>query len=394
SYTCTIYRVARRQALRGFTLIEMLVATTLLMILMLLIMYVFNGVSAIDSRTRAKVDAFREARAGFEAMTRQISQGMLNTYWDYYDTSGKSRVATNTAFVPNTYGRQSELHFVAGPTKFGTTPLLSAVATLQSVTHGIFFQSPQGITNSSGVSANLPTLMNASGYYIEYTSDLLDRPKFLQSGTPLPPERWRFRLMEFVQGTENLQVYNTTKNSAASLGWFQTPLAITDPTKITLRSTRVVAENVIALVILPHRSPNDVVPQGSLNQLAPKYYYNSRDYVAKPADTLALLTRNQLPPMVQVTMVVIDERSAERLQNMITAPQTIANATNKLGLTTGLSGLFLQPSTQGDPALGSVSEKDQYLLDLKALETQLVALRLTYRIFSTDVSIMQAKWSE
>ena len=248
SYTCTIYRVARRQALRGFTLIEMLVATTLLMILMLLIMYVFNGVSAIDSRTRAKVDAFREARAGFEAMTRQISQGMLNTYWDYYDTSGKSRVATNTAFVPNTYGRQSELHFVAGPTKFGTTPLLSAVATLQSVTHGIFFQSPQGITNSSGVSANLPTLMNASGYYIEYTSDLLDRPKFLQSGTPLPPERWRFRLMEFVQGTENLQVYSTTKNSAASLGWFQTPLAITDPTKITLRSTR---ERGLSLTTIP-----------------------------------------------------------------------------------------------------------------------------------------------
>ena len=128
----------------------------------------------------------------------------------------------------------------------------------------------------------------------------------------------------------------------------------------------------------------DPVPAGAPAQLAPSYYYDSREYVTKPSDQLALLTRNQLPPMVQVTMVVIDERSAERFQSTLSTPGTIATATDKLGTTS----LFAKPSTS------SAEDQSQYKADLQTLEKKLVELNLSYRIFSTDVSILPAKWSE
>ena len=135
------------------------------------------------------------------------------------------------------------------------------------------------------------------------------------------------------------------------------------------------------------------MPPGAQTQLAPNYLYDSRGYVAAPTDPNALLSRNQLPPMVQVTMVVIDERSADRFQSSLGAsPGTIATATTKLGLTSGNSGLFLKPSSRPNPT--PAEEKDQYLTDLQTLERKLVELNVTYRIFSTDVSILQAKWSE
>lgn len=387
------------RASRGFTLVEMMVSMVLLMLLMLVTVYILNAVSTIDNRTRAKVDTFREARAGFEVMTRRVSQGMLNTYWDYFDASGKTRDPLSTVpFVAKTYGRQSELHFVSGPTKLGASPLLpdSTNSKLLSVTHGLFFQSPQGLTTSAAtVSANLPNLLNVSGYFLEYTSDMAaksergyaDRPDFLTKNTPLPPVRWRFRLTELNQGSEYFQVYRATAagSSLKPFDWFRTPLTRPAPTTEPV-NTRVLAENVVALVVLPHRSPHDPVPAGAPAQLAPFYYYDSREYLlpGKLADAQALLTRNQLPPMVQVTMVVLDERSAERFQSTLSTPGTIATATDKLGTT----NLFAKPST------GSVEDKGQYKADLQTLEDKLNELKLTYRIFSTDVSILQAKWSE
>ncbi len=89
---------------------------------------------------------------------------------------------------------------------------------------------------------------------------------------------------------------------------------------------RVLAENVIALIILPKRSVNDT-PAGA-TELAPNFSYDSRLYQTKPGDSLAMLTRNQLPPLVQVTMVAIDEKSAARLESRAAS----ASAPPDLGL--------------------------------------------------------------
>ncbi len=386
---------------RAFTLVEMMVSIALLLLLMVVTVTILNSVASINNRARAKVDTFREARAGFDVMTRRVSQSMLNTYWDYFDAAGRTAAtcaAIPTPFVAFSYGRQSELHFVTGPTKLGAKPLLPDPGML-SVTHSIFFQSPQGLstdpTPAIPVSANLPSLLNVSGYFIEYTTDKLDRPVFLQAAATAPPERWRFRLIELDQGCEYFQVYRSTGAStpATALDWFRAPLNRTAaPSQPAC--TRVLAENVIALLVLPHRSPNDPAPT-ALTELSPNYYYDSREWAqtGKALSALPLLTKNQLPPMVQVTMVVLDEVSAQRLQTlMLATPQTMSVATDLLGLTTGATGLFTKASAVSNPT--PAQEKAQYKADLATLEAKLIALKLTYRIFNTEVSILQAKWSE
>src|SRR4051794_5136535 len=73
---------ARRRG-AAFTLVELMVSMGVLMLLMLITFGTVDSVSTIFKRTRARIDTFQEARAGFEGMTRRVSQAMLNTYWDY-----------------------------------------------------------------------------------------------------------------------------------------------------------------------------------------------------------------------------------------------------------------------------------------------------------------------
>ena len=91
--------------------------------------------------------------------------------------------------------------------------------------------------------------------------------------------------------------------------------------------------------------------------------------------------KNQLPPVVQVTMVAIDETSASQLA------QRFPNSAT-LGL--GMSSLFLSSAKLEDDA-GTAAPGDG---DLAELEKQLVGLRAAYRVFTTNVTIRGAKWSK
>jgi uncharacterized protein (TIGR02599 family) len=204
----------------------------------------------------------------------------------------------------------------------------------------------------------LDRLLNACGYYVEFADDTASRPRFLQSNSTVQARR-RFRLMELTQPTENFSVYQATATANPSQSqlraWFISPLQSATP------PVHVLAENVIALILLPQYSPNDVIASGSA-VLSSDYSYDSKN--AARTDT-----HNQLPPMVQVTMVAIDEASALRLaqRNGVAPPDF------------GLGNRFKQ--------------SDQYLTDLQALEKNLVSQKVTYRVFSTNVPILQAKWS-
>jgi uncharacterized protein (TIGR02599 family) len=80
---------------------------------------------------------------------------------------------------------------------------------------------------------------------------------------------------------------------------------------------------------------------------------------------------NLLPPVVQVTMVAIDEPFMSRLApDESTAPKWTA-------------GLFKKAKTDAD-----------YRHDVAALEKELrKEARLNYRIFSTDLVLRGSKWS-
>lgn len=352
----------------AFTLVELLVSVAVLSVLMLVLTQVLSNTQSTWGRAKARTEEFREARAVFEAIAARLSQATLNSYWGYkFDASGN----------PVLYQRQSELHYVSGP----VTPLLGS--TVPAAGHAVFFQAPLGENLSAGLSsssgpAGLENMLNAWGWYASYGSDMDQRPTFLQNN-PAHPERRRFRLREFRQATEKLSLYqlvtppgggaNTPKvpwieaqNSQNTLyGWFRDTLAA---------DSEPVGENILALVIQPvWPDPND--DTGVDTSAAPQYIYDTRRHQWPESSALAERTRHQLPPMVRLTLVALDERDWSRLDNT----QADALAAELRALVN--SGLFTTASA--------------YEADVRRLETELVNRRLGFRIFSTAVQIPAAK---
>src|SRR5688572_4390908 len=105
----------RTQHRSGFTLVELLVSTTVLTLIVMMLVQITDRTASMWRYTSGKIEQFSSARDGFEALTRQVGQATLNTYYDYYDASGNPRTVANAAtFRPDKYGRQSELRFIAG----------------------------------------------------------------------------------------------------------------------------------------------------------------------------------------------------------------------------------------------------------------------------------------
>jgi len=339
----------RASSARGFTLVELLLSMGVLAILILLIVQVTSQTSDVWRRTTAKADQFREARDAFEAITRNLSQATLNTYYDYFNAAGERRTSMNArSFVPARYGRHSELRFQTGR----ASDLVGGPAANRP-THGIFFQAPLGFTVDEA-NASFSKLLNTWGYYIEFRPDT-DRPSFMTGAT-----QRRYRLMEFMEPAEDLNVYQNPD------GWLD---AVAGGTK-----SHVIASNIIALVILP-KLPSvgpagdpTVDPDG--DNLAPSYEYDSTSEGQASAGP-EYNSLHQLPPVVEVTMVAIDASSAANLE--------MENGTSPPNF--GLGSMF----QSADP-----EDKKE---DLAALVGNLAARRINYRVFSTEVSLRGAKWS-
>ena len=331
-----------------------------LAVLVVVLASILNQTTTAWRSARGKIEEFRQARDGFESMSRKISQSTLNTYWDYLDASNATRTTNNSStFVPARYARQSELRFISGPALAGT-----ATGVTPRPTHSIFFVAPLGEVSSTTDYSGLPNLLNTWGYYVEYADDSNMRPGFLRGLEP-PLKKSRFRLMELMQPSEAMTLYKYTSGSSTYDGkeWFTDAL---DPSSAVPPSqasppVHVLAENVIALVLLPKLTPQED-STGTL--LSPAYSYDS---TVKRA-TAAINSKNQLPPVVQITMVSIDETSANRM-----------TAADNTALQTKLGTLF--------------TDATQYAADLATLEQYLVDKRINYRIFTTNVSIKGAKWS-
>lgn len=360
------------RAPQGFTLVEMIVAMGVLMMIMGLLFSIINQTSQLWRNTSGKISAFQEARTAFESITRNLSQATLNTYYDYtYDPSDTKK--TN----PIAYQRQSELHFICGS---GTTLLNDSTATWSGITpvrptHALFFQAPLGYISGTAT-PSLDRLLNAAGYYIEFNNDTPARPKFLRTRSS---PQYRYRLMRITQSADTNAIYKypaslgwpTSNGSNGYLGWFRDA--------VNNHQARPIASNIIALILAPKRSSADPL------EIAPDYGYDSRNdpnvmspsiFSGATSQSLRLLQKNQLPPMVSVTMVAIDEASASRLadRNGTTAPPLVSGTA--FALTSNFSsGDFKNPK------------------DLESLEKSLTNQGINYRVFSTNVAIRGAKWS-
>ena len=361
---------------RAFTLVEMLVSMVILAVILVLMTKIIDATGKTWASTTGKIEQFRDARQGFEAITRRLSQATLNTYLDYEFDATRSSVSR--------YVRQSDLRFISGPSEGagGTVGLLPG--TVDSVTHSVFFQAPLGqVQNTQNM--HLKNLVNTSGYWVEYLSDESWRPEFLNA-TLHPPVKKRWRLMELMEPSENMSVYSYTSgtdgsgNARASTytgkDWFQATLAMDPKT----RPAHALADNVVGLIILPKLTSEDEsatngTDPGATTLIAPGYVYDSTATTSNAKTN----PKNQLPPLVQVTMVAVDEATFNRCH----------------------------PNQQDEPAFPAIGEgKDKYfgikdkftdptkyVDDLNSFATVLALQRLEYRVFTTTVSIRAAKWS-
>jgi uncharacterized protein (TIGR02599 family) len=353
-------RLRPAAASRAFTLVELLVSMSVLTILLLIVTNVISETQKAWSQASSRVSQFREARAAFDVITRNISQATLNTYWDY-----KRSNPNDIAELPSKYERTSELSFVCGQ---GSMLLRNSANAGNVSSHAVFFQAPLGNTKE-GENANLNNLLCGRGYYVLYGSDAPFLPAFL----PNTYAKMRFRLMEYSPAAETNRIYSDgfrpieTNNGSS---WFErdamAPINASE-TDENRSPARPIAENIIALIISPRLSPKEA---GNLDptSIAPTYEYDSTK-VANVTTPGTQGTQHLIPPLLEVTMVALDGPSAEKLEN-----------------------LSHSPSLLGDAGV-SFSNAASYQEDVKSLEDYLIEQRLNFRVFRATIPMRSSKWS-
>jgi len=309
-----------------------------LVVLMLALTALAQFMASIESSwNSAATDPFAEAAAAFETVTQNLATATLDPYQDYADASGAFHTTASAAFTPDHLARRSDLDFVCGPGG-GANGLLASTGRTTATT-SVFFVEPAGQTQLYA-QTGLDHLYNALGYFVEFGGDT-NAPLFF---TGAARERWR--LKQVTQPSESLQVFSSTTSApwiSQLAGGSATP--------------SILAENVIALVVLPERAANDTA-----TPIAPAYAYNSRD-------TTNTLTLAQLPPRLRVALVAIDEISAQKLAsvNGATAPPLVP-------------ATLFQDSTKIDT-------------DLAVLDASLAAAKIKHRIFQRDFDVTTSAWS-
>jgi uncharacterized protein (TIGR02599 family) len=310
----------------AFTILEVMVASAVFIMLLGLLMSTISQTSTVTRRATEKVSAFQGARSAFELLTSKLSQATMNSYWDY-----------DSPTTPTKYIRKSELHFIVGPAGQDSLPGTSGTG------QAVFFQAPGGVTGDATYSG-MDNLLNAFGYYIDYKEE---------SGLAFQTTAattYRYRLMRSVVNTDSLEVY--TDNSTLGSAW------------ISGNNSAVVAENIVYMAIWPRKATSE---DSAGNALTTTFAYNSRlNATSSPQPD----TANQLPPTVQVTLVAIDETSAQRFCISSTAPTQISSA---------FSGLF------------TTSSVSQFESDLETLAQQLTANGVNFRVFTTIVPMRESK---
>lgn len=385
----------KTQRAAAFTLVELMVSTAIIGLIMIMLVQVTGQTSSIWRYTSSKAEQFREARSAFETMTRRISQATLNTYWDYDDPE-----------KPKIYERNSELRFVSGPMQSGSRALDNSNNPPRP-THGIFFQAPFGFVaparSGDSVSSKyegLDSLLNTWGYYIEVNNDDALKPNFIKTAP-----RIRSRLMELMEPSGAMSIYKYTsgvqgqnpaiKKAYKAFDWFRNAFPTSDASNAEGLRSHVIAENIIALAILPRLSDHELTGNSSLKAmpaeqreaaLAPNYFYHSAENGAGGTSgtvglQAVLNSKHQLPPVLQVTMVAIDETSAQRIgyQDINDDPFQVQTAGFLSSAREYREDLFLPAEPTGSEA---------------SLEARLIKAKVNYRIFTTSIHLRGAKWSK
>ena len=451
----------------AFTLIEVMVSSALIVVIMGFLMYTMDQTQRTMRGADSRVGQFQTARVAFEAMTRNLSQATVNTYWDLDFGVKDGKVQ------PSGYRRNSDLHFVSG---LAASQKILNSSEIIDPTHAVFFQAPLGVSyqddhteiTASGYSpvddnvdpsqADDPSaspkrkyrflngLMNVCGYYIHWGPDPRV-PTFLKQDLASDKinRRYRYRLTEVTQPTETVTVFNNpwytrhkipdpktkiektfnaTPNDGArsriyenATDWIKVAIGKLQPTLgPTVNYSRPLADNIVAMIVLPKLPESDRKngDRTRLNDLTTNYEYDSRPQKvynasfddANPsfrkgtAQIETLLSDQdpdreftqyaQLPPILQVTLVAIDEDSGAKLESSLGTPENGPPIHWANGLFKTITKVSDFTDDLGDPADPGT---DSLLGRLSGRDRSLRLPKMNYRIFTTDVVMRAAKWS-
>ncbi|MDD5348716.1 MAG: hypothetical protein PHQ12_00765 [Chthoniobacteraceae bacterium] len=318
-------------------MLEILVATSILVMILVIVLGMVDQLSKIWRSSSERIEAFQSARLGFDLMTRNLRQATLNPYLDYE--------IDPTSLSPRRYLRKSDLRFLLGPA--GKDDLPGVPDSGQAV----FFQAPASYTLDAANCAGLDSLINTSGYYIGFTRNTALPPHVETAVNP-----YRYRLIQLLVPAEKKNIYDPSMKDNEK--WF---------TDYVDTNSRIVADNIIALILRP-QAPGSTSPDIITGKAYADYTYDSALNVnTDPQPVYA----NQLPPIVQVTMVAIDESSAKHIDAGPNQPNVITSA---------LAGKFQNAANYTD--------------DLDKLEKALMAARIRYRVFSSAIPIRESLWSK
>jgi len=381
------------QRLQGaaFTLIELLVSITFLVILMLVVTQVIGIVQRSWVRANSRVSQFREARRAFDTISRNLSQATLNTYWANNLQQISSDALGQAIQSPTSYKRQSELHFICGP----TSQILPQAAGNNYPGHAIFFQAPLGMVRFD-TNGTVTNLLCGRGYFVELGSDQAYRPTFLgqEPYLTIVPVKSRLRLMEYSPTAEMNRIYDSAyrTNPGDIRQWYQNPASGAlanevqnggnDKTSTTGRYfTRPIAENILALIISPQMENTSAsgTVAASVYAIAPNYLYDSALVGTATSSTSPQGTQHLLPPLLKITMIALDERSGDFMSSTV-------NSAVQSKVLQGLNGLFSSASNYTADLEGTPDSPG-------ALKTLLLGAKLNYRVFTTTIALKQARWS-
>jgi len=382
-----------RKKRRAFTILELLVAMAVMALLMVVIGGMFSAVSKSWKSSTGRAASFAAARAAFEGMSRNLSQATLATYLSYADSSGNPVPLINPSFkpssgnvtrssVPTQYLRMSELHFLTdNAAKLFATAGIS-ISGNGTTGQAVFFQAPTGFVQ---LQDNRPksSLLNVLGYFIEFGSDDTFKPGAVSS---LVPTRSRYRLMEVAQPAERNGIYESTcevdsqglAKYSYDLRWLAKLILVT-PTASTPLEKQPLAENIITMALLPRLSPAQSTNPAELTS---DYSYDSRAWEPSSNKSEDSRHRNQLPPLIELVLVAVDEPSAQKLAQLY-------------GGADGSSPPFADGSVRGKVDLDTLFKDPTKLeADIQTLEDGLNKLQVSYRVFRTTVAMHGAKWTD
>ncbi len=339
----------------GFSLIELLTAMTILSVLMLMMTSLLDQVQKSWQFGESRISQFREARVAFDLMTKNMSQATMNTYWDYdYDDANQIK----------SYGKRTELHFYSQQAKQieGALGLSD-----QTSGHAVFFQAPLGYSVKY---RNLNNLFNGRGYMVVHGSDRDFIPSFVNK------ETFRYRLMEFRPPAEANQVFkdaieereSATPQPQTFTHWWNQGLTGIGNGKFS-EFLNPMGQNIILLLVTPMDTLEAQTDNrfDTSSKIAPSYIYDSN----KP-EKVGL--GQQVPPLVKVTMVAIDETTAIQLEDQYGQgkPPIIPDT------------LFQDTKKYNEDIAELIKSFDEH--------NRKEVSKISYRVFSTIVMLRSAKW--